>query len=610
MSFSKKTPQNQLAAVASSTLYYNPLFDDNITTDEENVNDDDDNEYYDDDDLEETMGEKAARSSRMRLSGLGKYGIGFVKKSNSSSNTQFNTESLSKKWTEKPPLPVKKTNPPRKYTTPAKEPNTPLNEYIEQLLDFAPPTTFYHQEKSKIAAKYIDKKNDHNNQDDSELFQKPFHKTYKMFSLGKLSERKDYDKKNTTAAATTNTAASRLIGGKSIFSQRNSARIGVLNALKHINIPQFKACLSGAKSLKTKLDRLNILHMGTFSNVYEATYRNAKFIIKESLMTPREEFNIISNNKRHIPLSSHSVEYKMLSLAQELILSYKSPNFLYVYNTTICNQCLDSEMCYLTFMEAATSNLANTIRSNNLPFDVYLSILYQILLGIHAIHSEYGIVHGNISLSNILVKVVPAGGLIKYNCKNAGTFLVENNGFLVLISDFSAADSLKPQFSQSGIYGHRNTYFNKYTELLEPVNITSNKAIKWIGTKAASNGTDNKFGYKNSSQAHRHQIDLNDTVTWPPQEFLVDIFDCLNMFVGGRRMMLDDEDNDGTHHKHLENINHKFYDLIMTQYQDVFTYKQTSLRYLNASYMVKQLYKKSYSNVSNYYYTHGEFFLK
>jgi hypothetical protein len=305
-------------------------------------------------------------------------------------------------------------------------------------------------------------------------------------------------------------------------------------------------CISGNKNTNFRkyLSNIEIIGKGTFGVVYKAKFLETfekeqydSFVIKEALIEDDEE--IYSKKYKNKIKNYFAPENIFLEAIKTEILEKKlCPNFTFFYNVTKCDSCVIQRLfdktiqngrCFITFMEAASFDFYNSILTN---LDAQLSMIHQVLIGFHYLHSVLSIRHRDFKDENILIKTIKPGGYFKYTI-GKDVFFVKNDGFLVFISDFGAShcynpdkinlkekkikrssriaevvyDGLKPKFKPFKKYGklrHKKWCFKRWYDKGKIVTIFSEE-----------------------------KIDVNQPNRFPPFEFFYDIQDVLKLFVGG-----------------------------------------------------------------------------
>lgn len=328
------------------------------------------------------------------------------------------------------------------------------------------------------------------------------------------------------------------------------------NACTYLNntvtIADQQWCVSGPdrQIFNKYIESFNVLTNGTFGIVSEVYFKNLNtpVIIKEAkfmeldtelitVKTIEGRFRLQKSGKKNY----FSLENLILEAIDRLILQpHRSPNFLLFYETTWCENCnmvvkkrkFEPGSCYLTFMEAADTDLY----SIELP-TIYQqeSVLYQVLLGLHSLQKYLGMWHRDIKTDNIFIKLIQPGGVFKYNVDNE-TYYVQNEGYMVYVSDFNVGDCLKP-----GVLS------KEYYELLNYSCFVHPFQVKYVNNQPVGVPLENTFNTKSAWMNSKNQkVDLipnpipinemhKDPMQFPFYNFFGDIQDLVRMFTGGKR---------------------------------------------------------------------------
>jgi serine/threonine protein kinase len=331
---------------------------------------------------------------------------------------------------------------------------------------------------------------------------------------------------------------------RSWLDERLMKELRVKNYLNEIDLDIFRFCLTGNDpQLKNILGYPSIIGQGGFGTVYKTNLSQIPVVIKEALLTTEETKIMKKNVNNKILVNSYPQEYRMLILTSELVRLRQCPNFNLSYDIAVCSTCkLPSRKqigsCYMTFLELASGDLSQL--KGRFSEDMAESMLYQILLGMSSLHTIYGMAHSDYKLQNTLFEFIPSGGYFEYNIGN-DVFYVKNTGIVLYISDFGLSRIFNPKYSSGPFYGTRNVHVLNDNKM-EPITCHFNTEFTKNGLQLipstrfrwsdGSIGTINKFGPLDLLSSVR--IDLKDCKRFPPTEFLVDIQDILQMFVGGK----------------------------------------------------------------------------
>uniref|UniRef100_A0A6C0JB37 Protein kinase domain-containing protein n=1 Tax=viral metagenome TaxID=1070528 RepID=A0A6C0JB37_9ZZZZ len=305
-------------------------------------------------------------------------------------------------------------------------------------------------------------------------------------------------------------------------------------------------CLSEPENNFVDFKNVELLGRGSFGQVFSVLFNKFDLAIKESKLTIKERNAL----KKNISYNSFPEEYKILYWIKTLIEENICPNFIYTYGFSLCDNCkiltlgglIKKNYCYLTFMEKASTELSH---ANIVDYKHQLSILQQILMGISSMQKYFSLSHDDIKKENILLKKVSnlKGTYIQYFLDDK-EYLIENPGWIVLISDFGVSRSFSPKYSLDGYFGERNakivsgqfkpiisdSYLSKNDKTKKFTRLKPYK-FKWIN----SEGTKNRV-YKGQKNNFDTPVDLFDTQKFPPFEFFNDVQDALRIFIGGKRL--------------------------------------------------------------------------
>jgi serine/threonine protein kinase len=317
-------------------------------------------------------------------------------------------------------------------------------------------------------------------------------------------------------------------------------------------------CISGDNTnFRKYLSNIEIIGKGAFGVVYKAKFLETfekkqydSFVIKEALIDDDDE-EIYSKKYKNKIKNYFASENIFLEAIRTKILEKKlCPNFTFFYNVAKCDSCVIQRLfdktikngrCYVTFMEAASFDFSNKTLST---LDSQFSMIHQLLIGFHYLHSVLSIIHNDFKPANILVKRIKPGGYFKYTI-GKDVFFVKNVGFLFFISDFGLStcynpdkikfisiasrvaevvyDGLKPKFKPlkqyHGEWGHKEWREIKMRDK------------KWC----EKNLRDKKWYDKGKlvTTFSEEKIDVNQPNRFPPFVFFYDIQNVLKLFVGG-----------------------------------------------------------------------------
>jgi serine/threonine protein kinase len=386
-------------------------------------------------------------------------------------------------------------------------------------------------------------------------------------------------------------------------------------ALRTFEADQWNMCMTGDKAPKFRDNFITMVEIGkgSFGQVYRAIIKtvegNEGLVIKEAYLKAEEKRvlkKVTKQNQRweEVEKNSYPRENKILDLVNQLLLSRRCPNFVYIYNMAMCDGCRVERLhsrgkplgsCYVTFMEAARTDLYRSRLTN---FEAQLSVLYQLLIAVHAIHRYYAIWHRDIKTSNVFVdNTVKPGGYFEYVIGDK-TYYVKNTGVVAYLADFGVAEVLNPLHSFTNFFGTRNAeVMRSFQEVAgsylycKPISLKNNHYRDWRDTTTGSivKGTYNPI--TDHEIFSSIPIDLNNSQKFPPVEFFDDIQDVIRMFVGGKQAQ------QGGYHTRMQLLSAELEELIKDKqaYADgrssIYQIHGT-VKYLLADEMLDQLYIK------------------
>lgn len=244
--------------------------------------------------------------------------------------------------------------------------------------------------------------------------------------------------------------------------------------------------------------------------------------------------------KKDMKTNDTEEEYTLLLLSGQLMSTNKCPNFLYPFLENI--SCKNNGK--LIFMELATGDLSEvspfiTEKSHQ------KSILFQLLIAVHFMETEYGIFHTDIKQENILIIKLPPGDRFHYIVDGVD-YYIDNVGFLPCIADFGLAESFSPVWNVTGYLGERNAIVKKGTSEYVPVisdvflSFSDNTSLITVKKPVRQLWKDGLKGTRNRLRELypinlKPEINYYDFVFAPAFEFSHDIIDIIRIFIGGKR---------------------------------------------------------------------------
>jgi hypothetical protein len=293
-------------------------------------------------------------------------------------------------------------------------------------------------------------------------------------------------------------------------------------------------CVSGNyTNFRDYLSNIEIVGKGTFGVVYKAKFKSTtkdfdEFIVKEALIEYDQEVYSKKQYKNKIKNYFNPENIFLEAIRTEILEKKLCPNFTFFYNVTKCDSCVVQRLfdkriqngrCYVTFMEAASSDFSDKAVTT---LDSQKSMLYQLLIGFHYLHSVLSILHRDFKPANILIKNVKPGGYFKYII-GEDVFFVKNEGILVFISDFGVSLCVNPD--------KINLKMKRFTGSRLAEVVYNGLKPKFKLFRSLTPWYDNNILVTNFSD---EKIDLNQPNRFPAFEFYEDIQDVLKLFVGGK----------------------------------------------------------------------------
>ena len=162
------------------------------------------------------------------------------------------------------------------------------------------------------------------------------------------------------------------------FKERLDKGLRINNRLRAINADQWDMCMTGISApafRKKNFSNVVEIGRGSFGQIYRATLKgnDDQLVIKEAYLRPNEKRVLKEATDKNqkwedVKKNSYPHENRILDLVNQLLLSRRCPNFVYIYNMAMCDGCRvhrlfdkggsDSGSCYVTFMESADTDLA------------------------------------------------------------------------------------------------------------------------------------------------------------------------------------------------------------------------------------------------------------
>ena len=398
------------------------------------------------------------------------------------------------------------------------------------------------------------------------------------------------------------------------FTKRLDKGLRINNSLRAINADQWDMCMTGtnAPAFRANFSNVTEIGKGSFGQIYRATLNTGnddQLVIKEAYLRPKEERVLKEATGKNqkweaIKKNSYPHENRILDLVNQLLLSRRCPNFVYIYNMAMCDGCRVQRLfdkgrpasgsCYVTFMESADTDLGHVDLTN---FEAQLSVLYQLLIAVYAIHRYYAIWHRDIKSSNVFIKLIKPGGYFEYVIEGK-SYYVKNTGVVAYLADFGVSEVMSPLYAFINYYGSRNAEVMRSSQTVDgsnlywkPISLASKTQLEWRDMETGSKvkGTRNLITDPNITSSV--PVNLNNSQKFPAFEFFGDIQDVIRMFVGGKQSV------QPGNHRPMKTLSRELQDLInekkayLPSRSSMYRIHGT-VKYVLADEMLDQLYIK------------------
>lgn len=315
------------------------------------------------------------------------------------------------------------------------------------------------------------------------------------------------------------------------------------------------------------------LGSGCYGNVFRAEISDLFFAVKFSKIKSDAKQCLFSKD-----FSSWHEIYILEKIANTIIRKNICPNLPMIYDKFYCKNCRlifkekkSTHPCVVSVVELANGNFKDFSFTKH-SSEEYMSCLFQIMAGLHAIQVHGQIMNFDIKKENILFYNVPPGGYWHYVI-HGKNYYVPNYGKLFILNDFGISRSMSPKFcmyrnmkNKTFRLGHRFAII--YEKRFYPLNVAYefNDDMKKVDTqkitwkthegKITSKGAEFRMERKSekilgliTNMPEKIQAFLNtkniknsseiDFFLYPeiipPFEFFNDTQDAIRMFIGGKR---------------------------------------------------------------------------
>jgi serine/threonine protein kinase len=290
----------------------------------------------------------------------------------------------------------------------------------------------------------------------------------------------------------------------SMESSRTIKMQKVQDALKDRNV--FDMCISELQH-KGILATPYKIGQGGFGQVYKGIIAGVPTVLKLVGDEYLPSQDALPPGSTTLPRDFQPKEYKLGLILNDLVLSDQCPNFMLAYDIGICNRYSTREVIY--FMEEANFDLAQAFQQKFFGPTSQVSLLAQLLIALHYMHTRLDVVHRDIKSQNILLIKTPslARTLMTYEVDER-TFVLENTGVIPCLADF-------------GVTGVLDTY-------------DSNRDLKDLlgtfigGTVQSSNSSYIHKGYPDLLPTYKSAFSQARDREYPPLDTLQFILDRIN----------------------------------------------------------------------------------
>ncbi len=177
---------------------------------------------------------------------------------------------------------------------------------------------------------------------------------------------------------------------------------------------------------------------GAYGKVYKGIIAGVPTVLKSVDMVSLES-ETIPPDSTTIPLDLQPMEYKLGVALNDLILTDQCPNFMLTYDV---GACITRRKYAMYFIEEASFDLEQAFEQRFFGPISHVSLLAQLLIALHYVHTRLHISHQDIKSSNILLLETPslARSLMTYEV-DGRTFVLENTGVIPCLADFGTTNS-------------------------------------------------------------------------------------------------------------------------------------------------------------------------
>ena len=323
-------------------------------------------------------------------------------------------------------------------------------------------------------------------------------------------------------------------------------------------------------------------------------------------------------------------------IALPLIVNRATQNLPILYKTFTCESCdftfagkVSKRPCFINMMELASGDLTEVISKADVEDDIVLSMLFQVMSGLYAIQKGGQVFNNDIKAANILFYRVPAGGYWEYNIMNK-TYYVPNFGIIPVVNDFGVSRTYDPRHpsiyktdtgSKPGgnagqrpimVVDGRITYFSakqvsgklpssehnvftgkKYIRTPRYFIVNTDKKRVNVVYHAILDAAQSEFMKSRGIQYEPIEDRFYDPDIVPPGDFVYDVIDAINLFIGGVQRATQDGNHPGTRvSDELKSLLRK-YTLVPEMKSEYFSnVSKIKLHHINAGYFIDTFFPK------------------
>ena len=238
------------------------------------------------------------------------------------------------------------------------------------------------------------------------------------------------------------------------------------------------------KDTKTWINNLELLETNQERAILKALIndnvirKNKQIVIKLGIRnTIEKEYNIGNLLYNNVP---GFIKYICLTQCSDNLIKYKNINS----TTTVCSNDINDPLLYMLVMPYFPYNSIRKIKWNSY-IPLLKSCIKQAICSLTVAYINYGFLHGDIHLGNILVKETNKKFI------NYGEFQVETNGLEIVIMDFEYSFIIKTNKNST-----INIFFKDILRVIQDIGDSlniyfdqTNNIINYIRSKSNDNNS-------------------------------------------------------------------------------------------------------------------------